>query len=112
MSRITEAIAIRDRVVPFVQSNGIVENVGSGVSVVIATIGELRFSLRTPFTRLPLFCPASYTDAIVLQRTRVNLPYGLDIWCGKKVFSLQWDHDGTIDLMSFRRGPWEQKIPN
>lgn len=37
------------------------------------------------------------------------MPYWLDIWDGNpplKVFSIRWGEDGTVKLVSFRRGPW------
>ena len=34
------------------------------------------------------------------------LPYGLDIWQGRKVLNLEWSDDQFV-IVSFRRGPWE-----
>jgi hypothetical protein len=38
------------------------------------------------------------------------LPYGLDVWHGKKVFSLEWSDDGRSRVISFKRGPWEEEL--
>jgi hypothetical protein len=38
------------------------------------------------------------------------LPYCIDIWRGKKVFSLEWADDGRTNIISFRRGPWEADL--
>lgn len=38
------------------------------------------------------------------------LPYGLDIWRGKKVMSLEWADDGRARVISFKRGPWEADL--
>ena len=36
--------------------------------------------------------------------------YGLDIWADRKVFNLEWDDHGTIDIVNFTRGPWEDLL--
>lgn len=38
------------------------------------------------------------------------LPYGIDIWHGKKVFSLEWGDDGQARIINFKRGPWESEL--
>jgi hypothetical protein len=38
------------------------------------------------------------------------LPYCLDIWCGKKVFSLEWADDGRAHIINFKRGDWEEEF--
>jgi hypothetical protein len=38
------------------------------------------------------------------------LPYGIDIWHEKKVFSLEWADDGRASITSFKRGPWEAEF--
>jgi hypothetical protein len=38
------------------------------------------------------------------------LPYCLDIWRGKKVFSLEWADDGRSHIISFKRGDWEAEL--
>lgn len=35
------------------------------------------------------------------------LPYGIDVWQGKKVFSQEWADDGRTRVISFKRGAWE-----
>jgi hypothetical protein len=35
------------------------------------------------------------------------LPYCLDIWRGKKVFSLEWSDNGAVNIINFKRGMWE-----
>ena len=35
------------------------------------------------------------------------LPYGLEIWQGRKVMNLEWSDDAFL-IVSFRRGPWEK----
>jgi hypothetical protein len=38
-------------------------------------------------------------------------PSGLSIWSGgKKVLNIEWDVDGKIEVVSFKRGDWERKL--
>lgn len=36
--------------------------------------------------------------------------YGLDIWFGKKVLSVQWDQEDEVEVISYRKGEWEEKL--
>ena len=38
------------------------------------------------------------------------LSYGLDIFHGKRVMSLEWADDGRARIISFRRGEWEEEF--
>jgi hypothetical protein len=38
------------------------------------------------------------------------LPYCIDIWRGKKVFSLEWADDGRSRIINFKRGAWEAEF--
>jgi hypothetical protein len=40
---------------------------------------------------------------------KAKLSHTLDIWSGKKVFSLRWDQEST-ELITFQRGPWIQEL--
>jgi hypothetical protein len=37
------------------------------------------------------------------------MPFLLDVWRGRKVLSIQWN-EGTVDVISFRRGEWEEQL--
>jgi hypothetical protein len=37
----------------------------------------------------------------------LDLPYGLEVWRGAKVFSMLWADDGRFEIATFVRGPWE-----
>ena len=39
-----------------------------------------------------------------------NLPYSLDILCGRKVFNIEWNDAGEVQLVSFKRGSWEETV--
>ena len=38
------------------------------------------------------------------------LSWGLDVWRGRKLLSLQWDDAGRAEVISFTRGPWEEEV--
>jgi hypothetical protein len=39
------------------------------------------------------------------------LDFGLDVWTpSQKVLNINWDNDGGIVLISFRRGDWEDRL--
>ena len=40
---------------------------------------------------------------------RAKLSHTLDIWLGKKVFSLRWDNE-FVELVTFQRGSWVQEL--
>jgi hypothetical protein len=35
------------------------------------------------------------------------LPYCIDIFQARKLFSMEWADDGRLYIVSFKRGPWE-----
>lgn len=37
------------------------------------------------------------------------LPYGLDVWRGLKVLSVQWSEAGAFKVTAFLRGAWEDE---
>jgi hypothetical protein len=43
------------------------------------------------------------------QRTRPDLPYGLDIWHDQKVLSILWSDEGHFEVTTFVRGSWEDE---
>ncbi len=75
-----------------------------------ADVGNLLILHRTPFQKL--FKPSErmkYTAAVLGQSPR-TLPYGLDIWHGKKVFSMDWGDAEEVEIRSFTRGEWEDRL--
>ena len=67
---------------------------------------------------MPLLCapwlfggPA--LDKAIAIKPADNLDYGMEIWAhdlGHKVLNIEWDRNGCIDLVSFRRGEWEKRV--
>jgi hypothetical protein len=53
---------------------------------------------------------AKYAATLIGMKLPEALPYGLDIWRGKKVFSLEWSDNGRANIINFKRGPWEAEF--
>jgi hypothetical protein len=107
------AIAIRDHILPLLRQDGTVEVQRDVVRLTELRIRGWVFRLWTPFNELGPEEASSpgYRHAIERQRSRKALPYGLDIWEGTaRVLRLLWSDDGTVDVASFVRGPWEHEV--
>lgn len=105
------ALAIRDHILPVVRERGTLEHQRGPVRMVVLRSGPWTFNHWTPFNDLSpdeASSPA-YRHAIEQQHTRPDLAYGLDIWRGTKVLSIQWADDGAFEVISFIRGPWEDE---
>ena len=115
--RIDQALGIRDAVTPLLRAKGIPERGNSRLTIKTddSEISDIEFGLRTPFARLHI---TDNSDRIRNWATKgaplftsKNLPYGLDIWTGRKVFNLEWDEEsGKVDLVTFKRGRWEEVV--
>jgi hypothetical protein len=75
----------------------------------IVELEQYHLALRTPFN-CPLPPPTEFRRYLMALTgtAALNLPYGLDIWEGKKVLNLEWDIDNNLEIVSFKRGIWEQ----
>ena len=77
-------------------------------------------SLITPFQKFHREPPSIPTriegdvaryGAAVLMSQRKRLGYLLDVYDENgKVFNVHWDNDGNIEIVSFKRGNWEEEI--
>ena len=110
--RTARALAIRDHLLPLIRVRGAMEGIGgSGVRTTMWEAGRFAFALRSPFTAWGIKAspPGSYSAAQAKRRADPVLPWGLDVWHGRKVLSLQWDDTGRAEVISFNRGPWEDE---
>ena len=95
--RAAQALAIRDYLLPLIRARGAVQRIGrTGLRMVVWQAAPFTALLRSPFT------PSSPDPA-----PQPVLPWGLDVWHGRKVLSLRWDDAGRVEVISFNRGPWE-----
>ena len=110
-SRLGMALRIRDAAIEIVEHEGRFENTGM-VPVRGWRGNELSISYRTPFQKIPGPSIDTIKKAAILGHSlKVNLPYGLDIWAAQgKVLNIEWDHQNHVELVSFKRGEWENEV--
>ncbi|MBX6387003.1 MAG: hypothetical protein IRZ07_29175 [Microbispora sp.] len=104
------ALALRDHLLPLVRERGILEVQSGAVRLVALRTAAWTVEHWTPFNDLSPGEASSpgYRHALEHQRTRPDLPYGLDVWhTGAKVLSVLWADDGAFEVVHFARGPWE-----
>jgi hypothetical protein len=51
-----------------------------------------------------------FRAAVLGLSAPASLPYGLDLWSPKKVLCIEWNDQGTVALVSLRRGEWEAEL--
>ena len=106
------ALAIRDRLVPLVRQHGRLELQRGPVRLVVLRTGPWTIEHWTPFGELSPDEASSpgYRHAVERQRTRPDLPYGLDVrHDGARVLGVLWSEDGASQVVVFVRGPWEDE---
>ena len=86
--RLARAIALRDAALKILRERGEVE-VGS-YSRTTARVDNYEFASWSPR----------------------HGQHGVDIWAPNKVLNLMWEDDGSVEIVSFRRGTWEETILN
>lgn len=105
------ALAIRDHLLPLIRGRGRLEVQRDTVRLVSLQLGPWLFNHWTPFNELSGEQASSpgYRHALERQRTRPDLPYGLEVWRGVKVLSILWADDGRFAVQRFVRGFWEDE---
>lgn len=106
------ALAIRDNLVPLVRGQGTLEIQRGPVRLVALRTGPWTIEHWTPFGDLSPDEASSpgYRHAVERQRTRSDLPYGLDLWRDSaRVLGVLWSDDGASQVAAFARGPWEDE---
>lgn len=125
MSRTETALQLRDHALSILRQQGSYQQAGDAKFLMWK--GEaFSISHRTPFQKwdtgpevaakslaathdLPLD-HAKYLATLHGIKLPEVLPYCLDIWRGKKVFSLEWSDDGRTNIINFKRGDWEAEL--
>lgn len=103
------ALAIRDHVLPLVRERGSLLVQRNDLRLTELTVGPWVFRHWTPFNTLgpeEALSPG-YRHAIERQRSRRNLPYGLEISREETVLDVSWADDGATEVRTFVRGSWE-----
>jgi hypothetical protein len=108
MTKTEDALMIRDLARRVLGAKGQWQSVGKSNFLTVQETG-LRILLRTPFQKFPQ--PDERMKFLVAARDyKLNMPYGLDIWAPLKVLNLEWDDDGSVEVITFKRGEWEAQL--
>ena len=105
-------MAIRDHVLPLLRARGSLEIQRDSVRVIELGLDPWLFRHWTPFNEMQAGEASSpaYRHAIERQRPQQTLPYGLEIWESGLVLRMLWADDGSLDVIDFLRGPWEDEV--
>src|SRR6185437_13952729 len=106
------ALAIRDGLLPLVRERGALEVQHGPVRVITLQLSGWVLVHWTPFNELSPSEASSpgYRHALERQRTRPDLPYGLEVvWQGTDVLRVQWADGGDFEVGYFKRGSWEDE---
>jgi hypothetical protein len=106
------ALAIRDHLLPLVREHGSLDGNDSTMRLMVLERPPWRFVHWTPFNALDGTEASSpgYRHALQRQHTRPDLSYGMNIQHEQReVLSLLWADDGTFEVRTFLRGPWEAR---
>lgn len=107
------ALAIRDHILAIVREYGLLEDIedkNSSLRLLVFKRKPWQLVHWTPFNALAPTEASSpgYRHALERQHTLRDLPYGLDVWHdGVNVMRLLWADAGTLEIVSFVRGAWE-----
>lgn len=73
--------------------------------------GRLFMLHRTPFQPVPVSSEATMAGVTPQMQRDVAREYGLDIWQdNKKVLSLIWNEGGSLGIVVFKEGQWEEEL--
>lgn len=92
------ALAIRDHLLPMIRERGTLECQRGTVRLITLHSDPWLLKHWTPFNDLSPDQAASpgYRHALARQRTRPELPYGLEVWReAGKMLSVLWAEDGS-----------------
>ena len=106
-----QAVLLRDISIVLVQKYGIFEKSNIG-NMLTWSSDKFIISYRTPFNKIPPVPDEVSYQAAILGESALNLPYGINVWTKPKgkVLNLEWNDEGKIFFISFKRGEWEQDL--
>lgn len=103
--------AIRDAALAIVRLHGEWERIHNFPHPVLGYENEgFKLLYRTPFQPIPVSNKATSQGIAPSTQRAMYKAYGLDIWFGKKVLSVQWDQEDEVEVISYRKGEWEEKL--
>jgi len=105
------AISIRDAALMKLKNEGQFEDAGFGPRLVWRG-DEVEISRMTRCREFPT--PSEVASIKCYETSadpELRLLYGLDIWGTQgKVLNIMWDYKDRVELISFRRGEWEEQV--
>ena len=109
--RLDVAISIRDASLKKLKKDGQFESTNVG-PLLVWRGDELEISHHTLYPKYPTPCEVAsrkyYEASVDPKLRRLN---GLDIWGTQgKVLNIMWDHNNHVELVSFKRGEWEEEV--
>jgi len=112
MNKREHAIALRDLALTVVRARGSSQTVGNKLRLLTCRLDDVRIALQMPLQQQPsdISPMPKYLAAHRGKPTPVYLPYVMDVWDGGKVLSLQWADDGSVEIISYKPGPWERDL--
>ena len=111
---IAKCIELRDLAVALVRDRGVWKAARVGPQLLIYHDVQSRFTIvyRAPLQMLAKIHPPkpwrifSATEEESLR----SLPYGIDIWRGRKRLSVEWADDGRFNVINYVPGPWQDEL--
>ena len=111
VSRLDIAISIRDAALKKLKNDGQFEDYGFS-PLLVWRGDELEISRMTRCRKSPTPSEvASIKCYETIADPKLRLLYNLNIWGTQgKVLNIMWDYNNHAELISFRRGEWEQQV--
>jgi hypothetical protein len=109
MNRLARVVMLRTAAFRILERHGAWRDIKAGpgqTPVFCAQLMGLSLGFRAP----RYLMTAAGDKTTYAMKFYGRLPYGLDIWEMNKVLNMEWASDGKIDIVSFRRGSWEEVL--
>ena len=105
------ALALRDHLLPLVRGQGRLQVQRDVVRVIALELEGWFISHWMPINDLAVDRAASpvFRRALEQQRSRPDLPYGLEVRRGAEVLRVLWNDHGAFAVPCFIRGAWEDE---
>ena len=107
MGRIQRAMELRHIAIAVVKARGRWHEMRSGPHLLIYhdEVSKLTITYRSPSRTLPGDAPTAVPHP-GLPSFR-NLPYGIEVFQGRKMLNVEWADDGGMNILGYTPGSWE-----
>lgn len=102
------ALAIRDHLLAVVRVRGTLQMQDGPLRLIVFEADQWVVNHWTPLNALTAEEASSpgCRHALARQHTLPDLPYGLDVWHGEKVFSILWSDEVITRMAHAASSPW------